>query len=166
MSKIIANQFQAFLTVSLSLWFYLVAGTWLWFFYIESARVHVIAAMVSIIAFSALFIVYGRIVYLSQREKFFSIALYMWMHCVFVIILMFSFTYREFGIIDSDGNITRDFFDSLYFSIENFTGLGYDEFRPSIESRFFAIGEAVLGYICFGVLVGIAISILQRDNKI
>jgi len=64
----------------------------------------------------------------------------------FFSVFFFSGLYLINGIGKScNGNITKDYFKCLYFSVITFTTVGYGDFAPCGISRLFAAMEALLG---------------------
>ena len=57
-----------------------------------------------------------------------------------------------------DFQTIRDF---EYFSYTTFTTLGYGDYKPVGVCRAIATTEAVLGYICLGVLTGLFFRVLS-----
>lgn len=79
-----------------------------------------------------------------------------------VIILSSAILYHQMGVIDANGDIVKEFGVSLYFSIVTFTTLGYGDFRPTEAARGIAALEAIIGFICLGLLIGTTIHLLQN----
>ncbi len=55
--------------------------------------------------------------------------------------------------------------DALYFSIVTFTTLGYGDLTPVDQFKIVAAGQAVLGYITLGIIVGYAGSLFSIESK-
>lgn len=79
-----------------------------------------------------------------------------------VIIISSAIIYHQMGIIDANGDIVKEFGVSLYFSIVTFTTLGYGDFHPTEAARAIAALEAIIGFICLGLLIGTTIHLLQN----
>ena len=77
----------------------------------------------------------------------------------------FSFIFQRYGLYNGDGDLITDKITCLYFSIVTWTTLGYGDLRPSLDSRFYAAIEALLGYIYMGILVGLAYTIISKPKK-
>ncbi len=73
-------------------------------------------------------------------------------------IYCFSNIYVEHGIT-SDGEVTHDQYNALYFSMVTWTTLGYGDFQPTPDARFWASFEALLGYVFMGILVGLTVAL-------
>jgi len=84
--------------------------------------------------------------------------------CYYIALIIVSFAslFASSGILNSDGVIVKDFVSSIYFSIVTFTTLGYGDFKPTEEIRFFAATEALLGYLCMGVFVATVAAVLHK----
>jgi hypothetical protein len=84
--------------------------------------------------------------------------------CYYIALIIVSFAslFASSGIIKSDDMIVKDFVSSIYFSLVTFTTLGYGDFKPTEEIRFFAATEALLGYLCMGVFVGTVATVLYE----
>ena len=74
---------------------------------------------------------------------------------IFLSIMSFGVCYRVWGIIPPDGEAVR-LFDYYYFSAVTFSTLGFGDFRPSPNARFFAGLQAILGNLHLGIIVGAA----------
>jgi len=55
--------------------------------------------------------------------------------------------------------------DALYFSIVTFTTLGYGDLTPNDQFKIVAAGQAVLGYITLGLIVGYAGSLFSIKSQ-
>jgi hypothetical protein len=56
--------------------------------------------------------------------------------------------------------------DALYFSMVTFTTLGYGDLTPNDQFKIVAAGQAVLGYITLGLIVGYAGSLFSVKSKV
>ena len=88
--------------------------------------------------------------------------------CYYIALIIVSFAslFAANGIVNSDGVIVKDYVLAIYFSIVTFTTLGdgrltYEVVKPTEEIRFFASAEALLGYLCMGVLVATVATVLH-----
>jgi Ion channel len=63
--------------------------------------------------------------------------------------------YKYLGIIDPNGLLVKQPRTCFYFSIVTYTTLGYGDYKPSEQAQLFAASEAILGYILFGVFIGV-----------
>ena len=80
-----------------------------------------------------------------------------------MIILLFGQIYQNIGgIVDDSGNSVTDTFTCIYFSIVTFTTLGYGDLHPVGTARAIAAAEALLGYLCMGLLIGVVVFLLTR----
>lgn len=84
---------------------------------------------------------------------------------IFFLILAFAFCFKHAGIINDGGAITKNLSDCLYFSSVTFTTLGYGDFHPSPENRFWACFEALLGYASLGIVVATHIELIRRSPE-
>ena len=71
------------------------------------------------------------------------------------VVVVFAQIYHKTGIVDNSGHIVKDLPNCVYFSIVTFTTLGSGDFRPLPDSRLFVAIEVCMGYLYFGVLVGV-----------
>jgi hypothetical protein len=92
------------------------------------------------------------------------------------IIVVFAGIYRGYGLLYSGacdealytklGQIcvsnSADWVSPLYFSAVTWTTLGYGDFTPPPDLRLVAAGEALFGYVFFGMVVGVATAIINR----
>ena len=99
---------------------------------------------------------------LSKRNVFKELAE---LSCVSLSnIFIFAGIYSYFGIRDG-GVMVQDIADCLYFSIVTWTTLGYGDLIPSENARFFAAGEAMIGYVYMAIIISIFTSAITRDNS-
>src|SRR5262245_2642190 len=68
-------------------------------------------------------------------------------------VVLYAVAYAYLGLIDGE-TMVREPITCLYFSIVTWTTLGYGDVRPSIDARFVAASEALLGYIWMAFLSG------------
>lgn len=80
--------------------------------------------------------------------------------------LTFATLYRHLGISLNAG-CDMDFrpIDSVYFSAVTFTTLGYGDFRPCAWARLPASGQALLGNLHLGIIVGAAFFLAQDPPR-
>lgn len=74
-----------------------------------------------------------------------------------LVILNFGAIFAGVGLGKSGSESTTPvpFTDGLYFSIVTWTTLGYGDFTPGPEMRLAAALEALVGYVYFGLIVGL-----------
>jgi hypothetical protein len=69
------------------------------------------------------------------------------------------------GIVGPDGPpIDHDPNDCLYFSVVTWTTLGYGDFRPTPNLRYYAALESIYGYLYMAVLVATLLSVLRTKR--
>lgn len=73
------------------------------------------------------------------------------------LIFIFGGIYRGYGLIynGSHVSLSHDGASALYFSIVTWTTLGYGDFSPPAAIRLITAIQAILGYVMFGVSVGL-----------
>jgi len=88
-------------------------------------------------------------------------------YLIVVIILFYTYVYTSYGIISSNGVMTKDENTCAYFSVVTFTTLGYGDYAPSEKAKIYAASEALIGYLLLGFFVSLLIIFLQRyfDRK-
>lgn len=84
-----------------------------------------------------------------------------------IVIVVFASIHKGAGIIyagpmDTPGVVALDWATAIYFSTVTFTTLGYGDFQPVATLRLVAAGEALLGYLFLGLLVGAALQTVSR----
>ena len=83
----------------------------------------------------------------------------------FTIIFCFAKIYGIIGGIYNDtGPVETDFSTCLYFSVVTFTTLGYGDLHPMNETRGIAAFEALLGYMCMGILIGVVVFLITKKE--
>lgn len=70
----------------------------------------------------------------------------------------YGLIYQWTGLIDSDGKEVHGMEECMYFSAITITTVGYGDFRPTPDSRIFAVAEAATGLIAFSITVGLAVN--------
>jgi Ion channel len=80
------------------------------------------------------------------------------------VILLFASLYSFEGI-KCNGDITKRFTDSIYFSAVTFTSLGYGDCRPENVVRLFAAIEALVGYLFLGSITAVVIKSFELFKK-
>ena len=86
---------------------------------------------------------------------------------VALLILAFAFVYQKLGIRVADsGEVTRDIYSCIYFSVVTFTTLGYGDLQPTGLARPMAAMEALTGYLILGILVSTSVAIIDPRNEI
>jgi hypothetical protein len=68
-------------------------------------------------------------------------------------VFLYAVAYAYLGLIDGE-RLVREPTTCLYFSIVTWTTLGYGDVRPSMDARFVAGSEALLGYIWMAFFIG------------
>ncbi|MDJ0826241.1 MAG: ion channel [Rhodobacter sp.] len=88
-------------------------------------------------------------------------------------IMAFSVWYRQLGItmdVACPTPIAVSSRDAVYFSAVTFSTLGYGDFRPCEAARIWAAGQAILGNLHLGLIVGAAFFFVQaavhRDQSL
>jgi Ion channel len=80
------------------------------------------------------------------------------------LIFVFAGVYRGYGLLYSGSALPvpllNDGESALYFSIVTWTTLGYGDFTPPPELRLIAAAEALVGYLFFGLAVGLGTFLL------
>jgi hypothetical protein len=82
------------------------------------------------------------------------------------LIFIFAGIYRGVGLV-FDGKtvpLLNDWQSPLYFSVVTWTTLGYGDFSPSPELRMIVAIQALLGYVFFGLAVGLGTAILSERS--
>ncbi len=64
-------------------------------------------------------------------------------------------------VIDSEAITGKE---ALYFSIVTFSTLGYGDLTPADDFQLIAAGEALLGLLVFGLLIGYASSLFAKRS--
>jgi hypothetical protein len=88
---------------------------------------------------------------------------------VAMLLIVYANVYRIEGIIDSSTH--QEIHGSaacFYFSVVTFTTLGYGDFYPSPEARFYAASEAIMGYLALALFIsvlGYAWNQVNRGNS-
>ena len=72
-----------------------------------------------------------------------------------LLIVYFAAIYRACGLNLPQGESATSFWTGLYFSLVTWTTLGYGDITPPAGIRLVAATEAVLGYVFFGLTVGL-----------
>lgn len=84
-----------------------------------------------------------------------------------LIVLYFAAIYAVTGIEDSANGkqVTGDFFTALYFSVVTWTTLGYGDFRPSVDSRYWVLIEVVFGQIFTGLFISKLVLLYTNEKN-
>lgn len=96
------------------------------------------------------------------------------------IIVIFAGIYRGYGLLysgicdealyaksqDVCTSRSNDWISPLYFSVVTWTTLGYGDFTPPHALRLVAAGEALFGYVFFGMVVGVATAIISHRSGV
>jgi len=81
-----------------------------------------------------------------------------------VIIVLFACLYRWAGLM-SDGKVTSDLWDCIYFSITTITTVGFGDFYPcSPPGRAIAATEALSGYFLLAFLANSILELLKTGR--
>jgi hypothetical protein len=127
--------------------------------YVKQAWISTIISLFLLTAFHAVAFFYAP----NTQQKY---VLVVYLGLIATNITIFSQIYSHFGIVDSStGKLYFGGEETLYLSIVTWTTLGYGDFRPSVESRFYAAAQAVLGYVYMGLFIGYLIHYLNRQNS-
>nr|WP_249122496.1 potassium channel family protein [Pseudoalteromonas sp. A22] len=80
-------------------------------------------------------------------------------------IMWFACIYHSLGI-NYQGEVYKwTFLDCIYFSTVTWTTLGFGDFTPTADSRFYAAIEAVFGYLYSGILISIFLHWITYSNS-
>lgn len=79
-------------------------------------------------------------------------------------LVLFATVYRIYGINGADG-VVHSVEECLYFSIVTWTTLGYGDFSPTTDVRFFAAIEALLGYTYMAIIIGLGLTVFNRTYE-
>jgi len=83
------------------------------------------------------------------------------------LLLLFAGIYLGFGLVLGNTEVTNmERPDALYFSVVTWTTLGYGDFAPRAAIRLVAALQALLGYVFFGLIVGLLADYLKSDEKV
>jgi hypothetical protein len=82
----------------------------------------------------------------------------------FVLMVVFAGIYFGHGLLYDlkDAKTQLDRAGALYFSIVTWTTVGYGDFSPMRDIRLIAAFEALIGYLFFGVAVGLGTHLCLR----
>ena len=82
------------------------------------------------------------------------------------LLFLFAGVYLGFGLVFGSNEIAKvERSDALYFSVVTWTTLGYGDFAPRAAIRLVAGMQALLGYIFFGLIVGLLADYLKSDQR-
>ncbi|MBI0475183.1 two pore domain potassium channel family protein [Sphingomonas sp. MA1305] len=83
-----------------------------------------------------------------------------------LLIINFAAIHYVFGLCPCtrSASPTATFSDALYFSVVTWTTLGYGDLLPRPELHLMAALEAAVGYMYFGLIVGVAGGILEAGR--
>lgn len=79
-------------------------------------------------------------------------------------VLLYAVAYAYLGLIDGE-KLVREPITCLYFSIVTWTTLGYGDVRPSMDARFVAASEALLGYIWMAFFIGMFAVLFKQPTE-
>lgn len=86
-----------------------------------------------------------------------------------LLVLVFATIHHAFGMNPPAGSAAAaapvDFATSLYFSIVTWTTLGYGDVTAAPPLRLLAGMEAAVGYVYFGLIVGLAANFFNASAK-
>lgn len=102
--------------------------------------------------------------YISARSlNLIQCVIFLWGSIMYLTIIIYGFAllYVTRGICEGQ-EVVHDPYKSIYFSIITWTTVGYGDFTPSPETRFYAAVEALLGYIFMATFIGTFISFSNR----
>jgi hypothetical protein len=80
------------------------------------------------------------------------------------IITMFAKLHVLLGVIDR-GEATNDYYSALYLSLITISNLGSGEVVPSLEGRFVAVTESLIGYVALAFLAALLFTTMQRGMR-
>jgi len=82
------------------------------------------------------------------------------------LLLLFAGIYLGFGL-EQGGAEVKDlgWANALYFSVVTWTTLGYGDFVPRAAIRLVAALQALLGYVFFGLIVGLLADYLKSEEN-
>lgn len=117
-------------------------------------------------------LVYAFAYFSPKQQKHLSRNLQKLESLIFLVVFLgfsigvFAYIYRDLGIVDTTTHkLSKSINDCSYFSAVTWTTLGYGDFLPSSESRFYAAVEALLGYLYMGVFVSILFDYFSRSTQ-
>ena len=77
-------------------------------------------------------------------------------------VLTFAVIFRQLGISVSGTRVTHNIFSCLYFSSITWTTIGYGDFTPTANARFFAALEGFIGYVFMALLISTLIHVFGK----
>jgi hypothetical protein len=80
------------------------------------------------------------------------------------IVTMFAKLHVLLGVIDR-GEATNDYYSALYLSLITIANLGSGEVVPSLEGRFVAVTESLIGYVALAFLAALLFTTMQRGMR-
>ncbi|MDR3570603.1 MAG: ion channel [Candidatus Pacebacteria bacterium] len=91
----------------------------------------------------------------------------------YLIVIDYASKYFEYGVLYAGGgDLVHDYDSSMYFSLVNWTTLGYGDVLPATQLRIFATSEAIAGQISYTMsIAAIAflflkfVSSIRNDNN-
>lgn len=81
---------------------------------------------------------------------------------VAALIVLFAGIYRASGLLPDTETV--DTLTALYFSIVTWTTLGYGDLKPLPDFRLLAAFQAMVGYVFLGVIVGLIMMLVARED--
>lgn len=83
-------------------------------------------------------------------------------YIILAAITAFAILYTLFPVLKVEDLTCQN---ALYFSMVTFTTLGYGDILPNEQFKIIAAGEAILGYITLGLIVGYAGSLFNIESS-
>jgi hypothetical protein len=80
------------------------------------------------------------------------------------VITVFARLYVLLGVVDN-GKATNDYYSALYLSLITIGNLGSGDVVPSIDGRFVAVTESLIGYVALAFLAGLLFTTMQRGMR-
>jgi hypothetical protein len=128
---------------------------------IEGHAVLGVFALAYTTGFNVMLLKWGRM----RSEIGFKEVLLTGVTVIFMLIASADF-YTGIGLCSNPGCNPREhgFWECLYFSIITFTTVGYGDFTPSPVARILAGGEALAGYVNFGIFLALLTGFIQGTD--
>jgi hypothetical protein len=80
------------------------------------------------------------------------------------ITIVFAKLYVLLGMVDGDRS-SADYYTGLYLSLITIANLGSGDVVPSVESRFVAVTESLIGYVALAFLAALLFTTMQRGMR-